>query len=364
MTTTTTAAEGAWPTTMRAWTYDRAPKGLETALYLNETAPAPPRSALTPDAVLVEVLYMSVNPADYKLAEMGALARPLVSPPAHPGMDFSGRVVQAGARIEGYRPGQLVFGRVEPNRFGTLAQYVVVRNGEGLAPAPEGLGAAELAAVGTCGLTALQTIRPYLPAGGAAAAAPVEVFINGASGGTGSFGVQFAKALGCRVTAACSAANAELCRSLGADEVVDYRAQDVGEVLKARGNVFGLVVDNVGHTPANQQDLYVAANTFLKEDGCFVQVGGGTSRDQIATVAKRALVPGFLGGGKRRFKMAMTAQSHADLVKIGDWVKEGKVKAVIDEEFLFERAPEAYAKLKTGRAKGKIVVKVGGASTG
>lgn len=354
---TTENTEAGWPTTMRAWTYDSASAGLDKSLYLNDTASPPPQTSLSPKAVLVQVLYMSVNPADYKVAELGLLSRPIIAPPAHPGMDFSGRVVQAGAGLaDKYKPGQLVFGRVFATKFGALGGFVVVKDGEGLAPVPDGLAERmdQLATVGTCGLTALQSIQPYL----AAEEKGAEVFVNGGSGGTGTFGIQIAKALGCRVTVSCSAGNAELCRGLGADEVIDYKTQDVGAVLKAKGKVFRLVVDNVGFTPGGQEDLYLAANAFLKDDGHFIQVGGGASKAMVVAIAKRALVPGFLGGGKRRWRLIATAQSHEGLARIGEWMRTGDVKAVIDEVFAFEDAATAYEKLKTGRAKGKIVVKM------
>lgn len=359
---TTSAAEGDWPTTMRAWQYNSATAGLDKALHLNETTTPPAPSALSPTAVLVQVHFMSVNPADYKLVEMGLVARALVAPPASPGMDFSGRVVAVGSALTAtYQPGQLVFGRVEPTKYGTLGQYIVVKNADGLARVPEGMEdrLQDLAAVGTCGLTAIQTIQPYVQgSSGSGAEGTAKVFINGGSGGTGTFGIQIAKALGCHVTASCSGRNAELCRELGADEVIDYTAQNVSDVLSSRGPVFSLVVDNVGFSPPGQEDLYTAANKYVKDDGWFVQVGGGASKEMVKAVFKRAFVPGLLGGGKRHWKFAMTRQSHEDLAKIAGWMKEGKVKAVIDEVFDFQRAPEAYTKLKTGRTKGKIVVKM------
>lgn len=356
---TTPAAKGnEWPQTMRAWQYTSAPSaGLDKALHLNDIATPPAPSALTPDAVLMRVHYMSVNPADYKVAELRLLARALVSLPASPGMDYSGRVVAAGTNMTAkYQPGDLVFGRVEPSKFGTMAEYIVVKNAEGIAHVPAEMGEDALrdfAAVGTCGLTAIQTIQPYVKGG-----SDNKVFINGGSGGTGTYGIQIAKALGCHVTVTCSGRNADLCKSLGADEVIDYTEQNVSEVLSAKGKIFSLVVDNVGFSPAGQEDLYTAANKFLADDGCFVQVGGGTSKDMIKATFKRALVPGLLGGGKRKWTMALTAQSHDDLETIAGWMKEGKVKSVIDEVVVFQRAPEAYTKLKTGRTKGKIVVKM------
>lgn len=353
---TSTVAEGGWPKTTRAWTYGNAGAGLEKSLAISDAALPPQKTALSPTAVLVQVLYMSINPADHKLAELGLLARPLISPPATPGMDFSGRVVLAGGSMDTYQPGQLVFGRVDPNKYGTLAEYVVVKNGECLAHVPEGHQSqmAEFASVGTCGLTAWQSIKPYLPEN----PQDTKIFINGGSGGLGTFGIQIGKALGCHVTTSCSGSNAELCRSLGADEVIDYKTQNVSEVLKSKGKVFQLVVDNVGCSPAKEEDLYVAANSFMKEDGHFIQVGGGVNKDMLKAMVRRSLVPGFLGGGKRQWKFLVTAQSHADLESIGDLIKSGAVKPVIDEQFTFENAPKAYEKLKTGRTKGKIVVKV------
>lgn len=354
--TSTTATEGEWPKTTRAWTYGNAGAGLEKSLTINEAASLPPKSTLSPTSVLVQVLYMSINPADYKLAEMGILARPLISPPASPGMDFSGRVVLAGESMGAYQPGQLVYGRVDPNKYGTLAEYILLKNAECLAHVPEGSETklAEFASVGTCGLTAWQTIKPYLPEN----VKDTKIFINGGSGGLGTFGIQIGKALGCHVMTSCSGGNVELCRSLGADEVIDYKTQNISELLKSKGKEIQLVVDNVGCSPAKEEDLYVAANSFMKDDGHFIQVGGGVSKDMVKAMVKRSLVPSFLGGGKRQWKFITTNQSHADLESIGELIKSGAVKPVVDEVFTFDKAPQAYEKLKTGRTKGKIVIKV------
>ncbi|KAJ0109633.1 hypothetical protein J7T55_014195 [Diaporthe amygdali] len=349
------STEEAWPQTMRAWTYSSASGGLDKALQLQTEASPPPKSLLGKDAVLVRVSHSSLNPADYKLPELGLLAKFVIPLPASPGMDFSGTVTAVGSDVKDYRPGQKVFGRVDPikNRYGTLAEYIVAKE-EGIAAAPAGWDDRmdQLACVGTCGLTALQSIEPYAGAD----AKGDKVFINGGSGGTGTFGIQIAKALGLHVTVSCSGANAELCQGLGADEVIDYREQNISEVLKAKGKVFKLVVDNVGFTPPGQEDLYTAANTFMVDDGHFIQVGGGASASQVKAAVTRSFMPGFLGGGKRKFAMIMTKQSHEGLAKIGEWMNEGKVKSVIDEVFQYDDAPKAYTKLKTGRAKGKIVV--------
>lgn len=182
-----------------------------------------------------------------------------------------------------------------------------------------------------------------------------KVFINGGSGGTGTFGIQVAKALGCHVTVTCSPSKADLCRSLGADDIIDYTSTDVSATLKAKGQVFSLVVDNAG-LPAN---LYKAADDFLLPEGKFVQVGGPLNFSAIKTVTSRLLVPSFLGGGKRKYEMYNIKSGTQDLKQLGQWVAEKKIKVVVEETYELEDLPKAFEKLKTGRNAGKLVVHVG-----
>jgi len=181
-----------------------------------------------------------------------------------------------------------------------------------------------------------------------------KVFINGGSGGTGTFGIQIAKALGCNVTVTCSPSKAELCRSLGADEIIDYTATDVSQALKTKGQVFALVVDNAG-LPA---DLYKAADDFLLPTGKYVQIGGPLNLSAIKTVTSRLLLPSFLGGGKRRYEMYNIRHGPDDLVQLVTWVAEKKIKVVVEETYEFEDLPKAFEKLKTGRNAGKLVIHV------
>jgi alkaline phosphatase D len=181
-----------------------------------------------------------------------------------------------------------------------------------------------------------------------------KVFINGGSGGTGVYGIQIAKALGCHVTTTCSTPNVDLCKSLGADEVIDYKTTDVIDNLSSKGQIFSLVVDNVG-TPPN---LYKAASAFLTPTGKFIQIGSAMSVGSIKTVGSNMLLPSFLGGGKNSYQMLMAKPSADALRQLGEWMKEGKVKGVVDTLFDWEDAPKAFEKLKTGRARGKIVIKV------
>jgi NADPH:quinone reductase-like Zn-dependent oxidoreductase len=332
---------------MKAWQYTNTTDGLEKNLRLNDTATPPSKHTLSKDQILVEVISASINPADHKIPELGMVSKLIISTPASPGMDFCGRVIATHTTNDVMKEGQKVFGKLDgPTQFGTCGQYVVA-NTEGCVALPEGVDEDQAAAIGTAGLTAYQSIKPFITTGS-------KVFINGGSGGTGTFGIQIAKLLGAEVTTTCSTANIELCKELGADVVIDYKKEDLLQVLQSKGQIFDLVVDNVG-TPA---ELYKECHSFLKPGCNFVQVGAAASIASATSLFGRMLQPSWLGGGQRPFRFLQAKNKQDDFVQIGKWVAEGKVKAVIDQVFEWDDAPKAFEKLKTQRAKGKIVVHV------
>ncbi|KXJ96233.1 hypothetical protein Micbo1qcDRAFT_131833 [Microdochium bolleyi] len=353
------------PDKMRAWLYTSVPDGLEKAIFLSENVPTPARTpqTLAKNDILVRVEAASLNPVDHKLPEItnaltprfltsAATALPKPTDPVPkgaktPAHDFAGTVVATGSAVDTVRIGERVFGLTP----GTLAEYVVT-NYNRLATLPSNASFEEGAAAVTTALTTYQSIAPFVKAGSNGAE---KVFINGGSGGTGTMAVQIAKALGCHVTATCSTRNIELVKSLGADEVIDYTSQDVVAELTSKGKVFKLVVDNVGNSPAN---LYKAADNFLVEQGAqFVQVGGGASAADIKILASRSLVPSFLGGGRHKYMFILPKLTHDNIVDVANLIRDDKLKPVIDEVFEWSDAPAAYTKLKTGRARGNIVVR-------
>ena len=338
---------GTLPLTMRASQFSSTSGGLEKHLKLNQSATSP-SAALTAEQVSVQVVSMSLNPVDYKFPELPLVGGLVASPPASPGIDYCGRVVSVGAAMTSVlQPGQLVFGRLDkPTKLGTLGQYITAPR-DGCVPLPSGVDPDQAAAIGTAGLTAYQCIVPNVQQGD-------KIFINGGSGGTGTFGIQFAKLKGCHVTTCCSTPNVQLCKDLGADEVIDYKTTNVCQELKARGTQFSLVVDNVGEP----YELYKASESFLKPGSKFVQVGAAVSLSGLYSILSRVCWPGILGGGTRKLDLIQVANKAQDFVQIGEWMKEGKVRAVIDSTWELEDAAKAYAKLKTGRARGKIVVHV------
>jgi NADPH:quinone reductase-like Zn-dependent oxidoreductase len=124
--------------------------------------------------------------------------------------------------------------------------------------------------------------------------------------------------------------------------------------LEKKGQVFDLAIDNVGSPPR----LYEYSHTFLKPSGKFVQVGANPSVADMGTVLRRAIRPGYLGGGKRTYHFVMVKSKSEDLIQIAKWLQEGRVRAIIDSAFRLKDVPKAYQKLRTRHANGKIIVHI------
>ncbi|KAL6860851.1 NAD(P)-binding protein [Trichoderma novae-zelandiae] len=333
-------------TTMQAWQL-AAPGTIEDSLRLidNAAKPAPP---LQRGQILVQVVSAGLNPADYKTVQMGFLSRAILSFPKTPGMDLSGRVVAVAEDVADVEAGDAVLVRLDPTKGpGALSQYVVADR-DGYAVLPAGFDLDVAAGAPTTALTAYQTMKPYVEKGS-------RIFLNGGSGGVGTFGIQIGKALGCHVAVSCSTKKKALCEKLGADEIFDYRAGDLVAQLKQSGNMFDLIVDNVG---SSLPDLYHQSKHFLKPEGAYVLVGGSASLKSVKNVAMAKFTPSFLGGGKNRLVTYMTSNDHDDLVQIAQWLGEGTIRTIIDTAFEFEEAAQAFAHLKKGSSGGKVIVHV------
>ena len=194
------------------------------------------------DEVLVKVLAVSVNPADWRSMR----AKPFFSRatlgllrPKHriPGGDIAGRVEALGSDVTRFKPGDEVYANLLDHGLGGFAEYVSVPV-EVMSFKPTNLSFEEAAAVPMAGVTALQGLRHHgeIQAG-------QKVLINGASGGIGTFAVQIAKSCGSEVTGVTSTRNLDLVRSLGADHVVDYTTSD----FVRSGQRYDLILDTIGN---------------------------------------------------------------------------------------------------------------------
>lgn len=136
--------------------------------------------------------------------------------------------------------------------------------------------------------------------------------------------------------------------------MIDYRENNILSVLSKSEKLYDMVLDNIGHN----FELYWKSPNYTKPGAKYVQIGSQVSLSFIYDLAFRFLVPTWLGGGQRPFSFGLASTNFGDFTKLGQLVADLKVKPVIDDVFVFDDVPRAYEKLKTGHAKGKIVVRV------
>lgn len=331
---------------MKAWVQS-APGPIEKELKLVDNLGLPV-GPLKEGHVLIKVVSASLNHADYKVLEMGLGARALTSFPKTVGMDLSGLVAGVAANVTDVAVGDVVLARMDPTKApGSLAEHVIVAR-DGYAKLPPGFDFDQAAGAPTAALTALQSIKPYVKPGD-------RIFINGGSGATGTFGIQIAKALGCHITTSCSTAKMKLCQELGADVIIDYKTSDIVSQLKQQGQVYSLVVDNVGSSPPN---FFSTADFFLIRDGHFVAVGGSASIQNAYSVAQALFLSTCIGGVGRKFIAYLSKNNHDDMKQLARWLGDGTISTIIDSRYEFDAVADAFLHVKKASTSGKVIVHV------
>ena len=338
------------PDTMRSAQWTLYP--IESSLTINAHTPLPKNAnALPKNSTLVKIAYASVNPVDYKMAEF-TVARYLAMGrgPWIPCCDFSGTVV--ATTCSHVKAGDRVVGWTAIPKFNTLAEYAVVEGAENVGKIPDNADLKVAATLGVAGQTAMQSIAPFVKPGS-------KVLINGASGGTGTFGIQIAKILKCSVTAICSGANAQLCKDLGADTVIDYRSVDAVHQLQKENVQYDLIVDNVGIGG----DVYANSQSYLKESGKYVTIAAGPNLASLLGMLKTFLLPRWLGGTPRNSVLIACTPNSAELSQLAEWVQDGSLKPYIENVYSLENSASAFSRIKSGRTRGKLVIEVSSSST-
>src|SRR5512132_169847 len=324
-------------TTMKAIVRDKygPPDGVE----LQEVE----KPEVTDDGLLVRVRAASVNRVDwYDVTGTPWIARPMTGlrgPESRfTGRDFAGTVEAVGNRVTDLRPGDEVFGGKKGG--GSFAEYIGVL--ADVARKPPGLTFEEAAAVPVAALTALQGLRDHgqLQPG-------QKVLVNGASGGVGTFAVQIAKALGAEVTGVCSTRNVEQARSLGADHVIDYTAED----FTRTGQRYDLILDIAGSKSWSQCRRVLNPNAIL------VIVGAEGSRlmGPLGHIAKMRL--GALRGSQKAVFFVANFNG-PDLAVLSELLETGRVKPVVERRYELVEAADALRYMGEGHARGKIVIGV------
>jgi NADPH:quinone reductase-like Zn-dependent oxidoreductase len=285
--------------------------------------------AAGPGEVLVEIHAASVNAADWKMRSGHYPTK--VALPHIPGRDFSGTVAAVGEGAQDFRPGDRVFGVCELPAEGAYAEKIVLRQ-EILARKPERFSHVECAAVALAGVTALVSIEDTLRL-----SAGETVLIHGGAGGVGGFAIQLAKHLGARVISTASAANHDYVRSLGADAVIDYRAQDFTQLVSGCDAVF----DTAGGE--------VTARSFavLRSGGRLASVAAGAR----APASPRADVSSLRPNVER---------NRRNLERIAGLLVDGAVRPPEIAVFPLSEAAAAHRVSEARHLRGKLVLQVRG----
>jgi NADPH:quinone reductase-like Zn-dependent oxidoreductase len=288
-----------------------------------EDVPQPQPKA---NEILVRVHAAGVNPIDWKLRE-GYLSGAL---PMIMGVDLSGVVETVGAEARKYRPGDAVFGQVT-DESGSYAEYALTMESY-IARKPEGLDDIRAAALPVAGLVAWQALFDT-----ANLAAGQKVLIHAASGGVGSFAVQFAKWKGARVIGTASGTHVEQVRQLGADEVIDYRKTKFEEAVRDAD----VVLDTIGGETQER------SWRVLKRGGVLASLVQQPPPDKAAATGVR----GFF----------VRQKANADqLAAIADLVEKGTVKVNVETVLPLREARKAQERSETGHSGGKIVLDMHG----
>ncbi len=291
-----------------------------------EEVPVP---AFADDEVLIKIFAASVNPIDWKVREGKLRWRNLHHLPLIPGWDVSGIVESIGKEVKKFKVGDEVYSRPDVARDGGYAEYIAVKESI-VALKPKTLNFEEAASIPLVGLTAWEALVTN-----ANIRSGQKVLIHAASGGVGSIAVQIAKSFDCYVIGTTSEKNFDLVRKLGADEVIDYRNQDFTKILKD----LDVVLDTVG----GQTQL--DSLKVLKEGGYIISIINPVNEEEVHNHNVRS---GYI----------FVKSNGETLSKLAQLIDSGKIKPVVGEIFKLDEIKQAHELSQSGRAVGKIVIKI------
>jgi NADPH:quinone reductase-like Zn-dependent oxidoreductase len=332
---------------MKAFVLDRY--GKAKALRAGDV----PEPAVREDDVLVQVHAAGVNVLDSKIRDGEFKLLLPYRLPLILGNDVAGVVVRVGSRVRGFKPGDEVYARPSQDRIGTFAESIAMNEAD-VAFKPGNLSMEEAASVPLVGLTAWQVLieRAKLKKG-------QKVLIHAGSGGVGTFAIQLAKHIGATVATTTSTANVDLVRNLGADVVIDYKKEDFTKVL----NGYDVVLNSLG------ADTLEKSLRVLKPGGKLISISGPPDMAFAKELGLNWLfqqVMRLLSFGIRRkarrlgigYSFVFMRADGEQLSKIKALIEAGVVRPVVDRIFPFHATNDAMDYLTTGRAKGKVVIKV------
>jgi NADPH:quinone reductase-like Zn-dependent oxidoreductase len=306
---------------------------MKAAFFMEHGGPEAMRYGDVPDPVagpgqvLIDVHAASVNGADWKV-RAGKYA-PITDVPYIPGRDFSGVVSALGDGVKDFAIGDAVFGVCDVGQEAAYAEKIAIRAAI-VARKPEPLSHAECAALALIGLTALCSVEDTLQL-----KAGETILIQGGAGGVASFAIQLAKHIGAHVITTASAANRDYVRSLGADEVIDYNAQDFTKIVSGCDAVF----DTVGG------DVAVRSFSVLRPGGRAAFIASGNTAPATPRSDVVSLRP-------------KVGRDRAHLERTAALATSGAVRVPQITLYALSQAAQAHAVSEGRHLRGKLVFKV------
>lgn len=302
--------------------------------------------------VLIEIHSASVNPIDYKIIEGILKQIRKLNFPCPIGFDVAGIVVERGSNVTNLKVGDEVYSRVPSESPGTFAEYIAV-DSDVVCLKPSNLNFSESASLPLVGLTTIQSFdKASLKSGN-------KVLIHAGSGGIGTFAIQYAKSKGAYVYTTTSTKNVEWVKELGADRVIDYKTENYLNIV----NNIDIVYETLGG------NYTIDAFKVIKNGGKVVSLIGNVDKEtarelelnrvfRFMLALKRMKITKQIKHKSAYYKLILMNSNGTQLNEIKKLVEDKLIKPVIDKEFSFSESIDALLYQKSGRAKGKIIIKI------
>ncbi|MBM7601511.1 alcohol dehydrogenase [Virgibacillus halotolerans] len=303
--------------------------------------------------VLAEIHVASINPLDSKIRDGTIKLLIKYEMPLILGNDFSGVVVKAGKKVTRFKVGDEIYGRPRKQSIGTFAEYISVHEND-IALKPKNLSFEEAAAIPLVGLTAYQAFHDILQL-----QKGQKILIQAGAGGVGTFAIQLAKLMGATVATTTSEAGMDLVKSVGADEVINYKTEKFEDLLENYDAVF----DTLGG------DILERSFKIVKKGGQIISLSGlpnarfakadglGLLKTMLFSAASHKLTK-LEKKHHVQYTFMFVKASGEQLSTITNYIESGEIKPIIDRIFPMDGVEEAMKYSETGRAKGEIILKI------
>ncbi|MCU1806280.1 NADP-dependent oxidoreductase [Cytobacillus firmus] len=329
------------------------------AMVIDRYGKAPMRLAEIPAPeigeyeVLAEIHAASINPVDFKIRDGKVKMLVKYKMPLILGNDFSGVIAKVGAKVTRFKAGDEIYARPRKSKIGTFAEYIAIHEDD-IALKPKNLSFEEAASIPLVGLTSYQALTDILQL-----QRGQKILIQAGAGGVGTFAIQLAKLMGATVATTASAAGADLVKSLGADVIINYKTEKFEEILKNYDAVF----DTLGG------EILEKSFEVIKSGGKIVSVSGlpnarfgkeygsGFFKTLLFSAVSHKLTA-LEKKHNAEYTFLFMKPSGEQLRIIANLIENGKIKPIIDRVLPFEDAQKAMEYAESGRAKGKIIVKI------